>query len=383
MASKGPRSKLDHETRARRQKALEPPREPRRPKVHWDHVLAEMVWLAKEFDSERKWKFSMAKKIAQRANKSIVDQATKGERKQKEEEHRMRKVAANISKDVKKFWIKIEKLVVYKHQLELEERKKKALDKQLDFLLGQTERYSTMLAENLVDMPYPQKLENGTLQTNQSSHPEVGEENVNAAITDDPDIIEVDDDYESSLDEEPEDDEHTIDEDEAQITEAERNEELAALQAEVDLPLDVILKMYTETKVSRESSPDSKDTLSNLGSKNLIVDSLNQANGHDHEESCDDGNSSSDGGNSSGDDGNSSEEEDDDQSYAQFVKKNHGKSNGNISSIDEQEDEDYVASDEDEGKDDEATLSEEEELAKKEVSDHLDEVISAINMKYH
>jgi len=283
--------------------ALEPPREPRRPKVHWDHVLAEMVWLAKEFDSERKWKFSMAKKIAQRANKSIVDQATKGERKQKEEEHRMRKVAANISKDVKKFWIKIEKLVVYKHQLELEERKKKALDKQLDFLLGQTERYSTMLAENLVDMPYPQKLENGTLQTNQSSHPEVGEENVNAAITDDPDIIEVDNDYESSLDEEPEDDEHTIDEDEAQITEAERNEELAALQAEVDLPLDVILKMYTETKVSRESSPDSKDTLSNLGSKNLIVDSLNQANGHDHEESCDDGNSS-DGGNSSGDDGN-------------------------------------------------------------------------------
>lgn len=45
-----------------------------------------------------------------------------------------------------------------------------------------------------------------------------------------------------------EDDEHTIDEDEAQITEAERNEELAALQAEADLPLDDILKMYTETK---------------------------------------------------------------------------------------------------------------------------------------
>jgi len=161
----------------------------------------------------------------------------------------MRKVAANISKDVKKFWIKIEKLVVYKHQLELEERKKKALDKQLDFLLGQTERYSTMLAENLVDMPYPQKLENGTLQTNQSSQPEeVAEENVNAAITDDPDNMEEDDDYESSLDEEPEDDERTIDEDEAQITEAERNEELAALQAEGDLPLDDILKMYTETK---------------------------------------------------------------------------------------------------------------------------------------
>ena len=45
-----------------------------------------------------------------------------------------------------------------------------------------------------------------------------------------------------------EDDEHTIDEDEAHITEAERNEELAALEAEADLPLDAILKMYTKTK---------------------------------------------------------------------------------------------------------------------------------------
>lgn len=111
MASKGPRSKLDHETRARRQKALEAPRgEPRRTKTHWDHLLGEMAWLAKEFDAERKWKLSMAKRIAQRANKGVVDQATKDERKQKEEEVRLRKVALNISKDVKKFWTKIEKL---------------------------------------------------------------------------------------------------------------------------------------------------------------------------------------------------------------------------------------------------------------------------------
>lgn len=32
--------------------------------------------------------------------------------------------------------------VLYKHQLELDEKKKKALDKQLEFLLGQTERFS-------------------------------------------------------------------------------------------------------------------------------------------------------------------------------------------------------------------------------------------------
>ncbi|KAF0933873.1 hypothetical protein E2562_019320 [Oryza meyeriana var. granulata] len=361
MASKGPRSKLDHETRARRQKALEAPREPLRPKTHWDHLLGEMTWLAKEFDSERKWKLSMARKIAQRANKGVVDQATKGERKQKEEEVRLRKVALNISKDVKKFWTKIEKLVFYKNQLELEERKKKALDKQLDFLLGQTERYSTMLAENLVDVSFLQNQENESLQTNQRSQQELEQENINASTPNDVDNVEIDDDYNSSIGEEPEDDEHTIDEDEAQITEAERNEELAALQAEADLPLDDILKLYKKNKVSREGSPDSKDVFSDSDSKNLIKDPLNQANG------CND-----ESDHSSSDEGISSEEADDYHSYSEFVKKNTGKCNGNISSVDAKDDEDYVANDE--GKDDEATLSEEEELAKKEDPDPLDEI---------
>ncbi|XP_042422180.1 protein PHOTOPERIOD-INDEPENDENT EARLY FLOWERING 1-like [Zingiber officinale] len=48
MASKGPRSKLDYETRARLQKALDEPREPPPPKIQWDHVLEEMFWLSKD-----------------------------------------------------------------------------------------------------------------------------------------------------------------------------------------------------------------------------------------------------------------------------------------------------------------------------------------------
>ncbi|KAK8964092.1 DNA helicase INO80 [Platanthera guangdongensis] len=106
--------------------AAEASREPHRSKAHWDHVLEEMVWLSKDFESERKWKLSLAKKVALRASKNIIDQASKGERKVK---------------------------VLYKYQLESDERKRKALDKQLAFLLGQTERYSTMLAENLVPIP--------------------------------------------------------------------------------------------------------------------------------------------------------------------------------------------------------------------------------------
>lgn len=55
-------------------------------------------------------------------------------------------MASGIAKDVKKFWLKVDKLVSYKQQLLIEERKKKALDKHLDFLLGQTERYMLHLS---------------------------------------------------------------------------------------------------------------------------------------------------------------------------------------------------------------------------------------------
>lgn len=45
-----------------------------------------------------------------------------------------------------------------------------------------------------------------------------------------------------------EDDENTIEEDEALFTEQERKEELAALQNEVDLPLGELLKQYPTEK---------------------------------------------------------------------------------------------------------------------------------------
>ncbi|CAI0375704.1 unnamed protein product [Linum tenue] len=272
MASKGPKSKLDHETRARRQKALEAPKEPPRPKAHWDHVLEEMAWLSKDFESERKWKLAQAKKVALRASKGMLDQATRGEKKLKEEEHRMRKVALNISKDVKKFWIKIEKLassVLYKHQMELDEKKKKALDKQLEFLLGQTERYSTMLAENLADKPSQLSL------LDESRVPTVKPENVTQTPLNTNEECQLDDaedgdgDYDVHSEDNSEDDERTIEEDEALITEEERQEELVALQNEVDLPLEELLKLYTADEGGSESNDgeDENRSLSALKGK--------------------------------------------------------------------------------------------------------------------
>ncbi|XP_012080821.1 protein PHOTOPERIOD-INDEPENDENT EARLY FLOWERING 1 isoform X2 [Jatropha curcas] len=367
----------------KRKKALEAPKEPRRPKTHWDHVLEEMVWLSKDFESERKWKLAQAKKVALRASKGMLDQATREEKKLKEEEQRLRKVALNISKDVKKFWIKIEKLVLYKHQMELDEKKKKALDKQLEFLLGQTERYSTMLAENLVDKPLLQC----PAQNHQSIRNEGGEKNdpkeEPIELTDvvpEPqlDTGDNDDDYDMQSDE-SEDDEHTIEEDEALITEEERQEELAALHNEIDMPIEELLKRYAVGRVSRENTPEKGENGADL-----------TVQGGDRAESSKDISASTDTEMSSSPSITGRRCVEDDISL--LMEENHlsetktGETGNQSNTVgepakehmpydfnDELEDGDFILANGEE-KDDETTLLEEEELAKADPDNTIDEI---------
>ena len=50
------------------------------------------------------------------------------------------------------FWRKAERVVQYKQQVVTNARKKEVMDKHLDFLVGQTQRYSTILAQRLAGM---------------------------------------------------------------------------------------------------------------------------------------------------------------------------------------------------------------------------------------
>ncbi|XP_027363680.1 protein PHOTOPERIOD-INDEPENDENT EARLY FLOWERING 1 isoform X2 [Abrus precatorius] len=387
MASKGPRSKIDHETRAKRQKALEAPREPRRPKTHWDHVLEEMVWLSKDFESERKWKLAQAKKVALKASKGMLDQATRGEKKMKEEEQRLRKVAINISKDVKKFWTKIEKLVLYKHQMELDEKKKKALDKQLEFLLGQTERYSTMLAENLVDAYKSAE------KISVEHHLSIQDKNIDGDIINEPkeedqsDAADNDEEYGVQSDDESEDDERTLEQDEALITKEERQEELAALHDEMDLPIEELLKRYAEEKgesIMQESSPehdeddgkivragdgDNKEGLASENGHDLLSDS--KIGGSNSSmvpgRRCDESN----GDVATPTDNPSQYEHRQTESPKEFPSETVNEDFA-YDFTDEEEDGDFLLGTED--KDDEATLSEEEKLERVDAIDPKDEI---------
>ncbi len=68
---------------------------------------------------------------------------------EKEEGQKLKRIAGQMAKMVREFWSNIEKVVQYKQQSRLEEKRKKALDLHLSFIVDQTEKYSSWLTEGL------------------------------------------------------------------------------------------------------------------------------------------------------------------------------------------------------------------------------------------
>ncbi|XP_030066671.1 helicase SRCAP, partial [Microcaecilia unicolor] len=123
--------------------------EPTRPKVHWDYLCEEMQWLAADFAQERRWKRGVARKVVRMVIRHHEEQKQKEEKAKREEQAKLRRIASSIAKEVRMFWANVEKVVHFKQQSRLEEKRKKALDLQLDFIVGQTEKYSDLLSQSL------------------------------------------------------------------------------------------------------------------------------------------------------------------------------------------------------------------------------------------
>ena len=117
--------------------------------VQWDFLMKEMMWLAADFQSERKRQISKGKKIAGAVRQFHNTKETRRLRELAEAEARRRRLAARLARDVKTWWTKIEKIITFQQKLEANELKQKRMDKHLVFLVKQTERYSMKLNEQL------------------------------------------------------------------------------------------------------------------------------------------------------------------------------------------------------------------------------------------
>ncbi|XP_058850548.1 E1A-binding protein p400-like isoform X2 [Acipenser ruthenus] len=98
-----------------------------RPKSHWDYLLEEMQWMAADFSQERRWKVAAAKKLVRTCARYHDEQRQIEEREKTEEEARLRRIACTIAKEVEYFWANIEQVVEVKLQIEVHEKRRKAL----------------------------------------------------------------------------------------------------------------------------------------------------------------------------------------------------------------------------------------------------------------
>ncbi|WAR02083.1 DOM-like protein [Mya arenaria] len=181
--------------------------EPPRPKTHWDYLLEEMQWLAADFHQERKWKKTCSKKIAKMVQKHFQDIEQRELKAEKEEGMRLKRIASQMAKMV----------VQYKQNSRLDEKRKKAMDLHLNFIVNQTEQYSTWLSEGLT-----QASNSGSRNT-----------------TPDPSVAG---DDEFRPDDSESDDEETIEKDEQGINEEDTMDEVAALQKESELPIESLIE---------------------------------------------------------------------------------------------------------------------------------------------
>ena len=123
--------------------------EPPRKKSHWDYLLQEMEWMSNDFRQERKWKMALAKKTAQAVMKWHKQKEGQQARNQKIEQQNLKKIAGRLSRDVRTFWGQVGKLVVYKHEMQIEEVRQQNMEKHMDFMVGQTEQYSQLLSAEI------------------------------------------------------------------------------------------------------------------------------------------------------------------------------------------------------------------------------------------
>ncbi|XP_019362594.1 PREDICTED: E1A-binding protein p400-like isoform X3 [Gavialis gangeticus] len=98
-----------------------------RPKSHQDYLLEEMQWMATDFAQERRWKVATARKLVRSVTQYHEDKKLWSERAKKEQQNRLRCIAACVAREIEYFWFSIKQVVELKLQVELEERRKNSL----------------------------------------------------------------------------------------------------------------------------------------------------------------------------------------------------------------------------------------------------------------
>ncbi|XP_055775238.1 E1A-binding protein p400-like isoform X5 [Salvelinus fontinalis] len=227
-----------------------------RPKSHWDYLLEEMQWMAADFAQERRWKMAAAKKLVRTCSRYHDEQKKMEEGSKKEEELRLRHIASTIAREVEFFWSNIEQVVEIKLRFQIYEKRLKTLSLQRATSKGQDVKPALSNA-----VKAEKEEPNMSTRKRKSS---------------------------TSLAEEVQDEESTIEEQEAMEVTADQKAELGDLAKDAEMPLDALMKQYAGAyadnfdwpQPSPQSDEDGRDETEEMASsldtphEAVVIDSL-------------------------------------------------------------------------------------------------------------
>ncbi|KAM4810439.1 E1A-binding protein p400-like [Rhinophrynus dorsalis] len=188
--------------------------EPSRPKSQWDYLLEEMQWMATDFAQERMWKLASAKKLVRTAARHHEEKRLNNERARKEEENKLKSIAASIAREIEYFWSNIEQVVEIKLQMEFQEKRRKVLNLNTDSMKGPLKAIEEACVKH----------ELGTSKVSPSWRKRKASSSWSDGAV--------------------EDEEETIAEQEIREGNIDHQAELCELAREADLPLDDLVKQY-------------------------------------------------------------------------------------------------------------------------------------------
>ncbi|KAH9256247.1 hypothetical protein BASA81_005468 [Batrachochytrium salamandrivorans] len=116
---------------------------------HWDYLLKEMAWMSNDFRVERKWKFTSAKKLGKELHRAFQRREMAKKREFQARQTQLKKTAHRVCREVRRnFWDKIDRVVLFKNNAEYFAEQQEIMDRNLERLLAQTERYTASLIAN-------------------------------------------------------------------------------------------------------------------------------------------------------------------------------------------------------------------------------------------
>ncbi|CAG2065573.1 unnamed protein product, partial [Timema podura] len=162
---------------------------------------------------------------ARNVQKYFQEKEIQAQKAEKGQEQRLKKIASFAAKEIKTFWANVEKLVEFKQQTRLEEKRKQALDQHLSFIVDQTEKYSTWLAASMN--------KSNSVNSSPSKHSTTFQPNVSST-----------------------DDEETIAKAEEDMASHNHMEEIELLKKESELPIEELIKKLPEKYLENIATGD-------------------------------------------------------------------------------------------------------------------------------